>query len=75
MWKIYIRPSTSVRVCVQYRQHQLTCIRVSRRTLKYHRGSTIGKGTIHNISMTSNPTDVCHTRKHITNLIVKYILQ
>ena len=43
--------------------------------LKQLRGSSITEWTIHNIGVTSDPTNVCHTRKYIPRMIVKHILR
>ena len=53
----------------------LTGVRVRRVALKQDGGGSIAERTIHHIRMTSDPTNVSHTRIHISRAIVKHILK
>lgn len=52
----------------------LTSIRVNWGALKKDRGSSIAKGSIHHIAVSCDPTDVSHTAKDISWLVVKHEL-
>ena len=53
----------------------LTSIRVNWGALKKDCGSSIAEGSIHHIAVSCDPTDVSHTAKDITWLVVKHELQ
>lgn len=52
----------------------LTSIRVNWGALKKDCGSSIAEGSIHHIAVSCDPTDVSHTAKDITWLVVKHEL-
>lgn len=52
----------------------LTSIRINWGALKKDRGSSIAEGSIHHIAVSCDPTDVSHTAKDITWLVVKHEL-
>lgn len=53
----------------------LTSIRVNWGALKKDRGSSIAEGSIHHIAVSCDPTDVSHTTKDITWMVVKHELR
>ena len=55
--------------------YYLTWVRISGYTLKQYTSPSITEWTIHSVRVTSDPTNVCHTRKYIPRMIVKHILR
>ena len=53
----------------------LTWVWVYRYALKEHTGGSIAEWSIHNIGVSRDPANVCHTAKYVSLIVVKHKLQ
>lgn len=52
-----------------------TWVRVNRSALKQNRGSSVGQGSVDGVTVSCDPTDICHTAEHIAVMVAEDVLE